>query len=882
MKNSNINVHPYLWVENPAVDYILKNYLPTLKTKVEDILKIKSWYIKKEFLRSDLPKNTNILTLSELTKIRESMISNLTEMYEILDWKKPIVFIADSCFTNQLLIKQLFSILYDDFDRFVEIVEIDYENPLNNLHLKDHIYNNSIIILWGSFSDTYSIPDSMYSWPLFDLIKELSRDTVWIEVNNKILWVCFWQQYINNIMWIDRIFSERIMTTIKWVSQFWLMPFEFDKNIKNVNKVHYMYRWIINALSNYWKNKWFTWVLTRTGHVDFNLLDSFTVNSSSYVSIVNDVITGSPIIWGTKNWNILWNQAHLEINLFEDLKILEREIDTIIPSLEHNYWNKVYNILENINSQTWISNSMWHIFYISALNELSFWIIKKHEWLVKNKNKSEEYIHYPSNIYNDFNNFLLKWVSSFNFNSDDINDKYIENLDNQWKLKMLTTLDWKVSRWLNEIWKTIWLWDMLWFIEEHKNFITLLPTCSDILNKNQEHINSTPYVFRDFWAWNWELVKEVDQIEWVYWYWVGDYAYFDIYEWIKNNPNFTDIPINIIKILIQELFEHFEEDTEKSYPILIKDAIDKVTFKIQDISDSSMFSDKTDMFDSSSKKITKSDLDFIKNNPLRLNEIKEYIKSNFYDLVEWYFKKLMISDFDSLYIRNKYIKQADLQTAIRSTSHIDSDTLSKTLNDYVEYYSKPWSIYFDNWVVRSYSSVPRIKEYIDLEKKHNNIKIYFTYDKSTNYISSAVILKKPYIDINLIAKHLEVNTILLESKDLYENSFFRLERFYRELIIFSFKDYKVFYNKNNEIMQFLKSLSNELRSNNKLGIKKIILEWINNLILSYNKDFREKYTELSLDDLEFYISKTDKSVSNILDWNINIQEWFNTDFNRNN
>lgn len=887
--NNKINTFPYLWIENPAIDYILRNYLPTLKTKVEEILKVKSCFTKWDFLRDDLPKNSNILSLKALGEIRELMISNLNEMCEILDWKKPIVFIADSCFTNQLLIKQLFNILFEDFDRFVDIVEIDYENPLNNLHLKDKIYNNSIIILWGSFSDTYTIPDSMYSWPLFDLIKELSKDTVWIEINNKILWVCFWQQYINNIMWIDRIFSERIMTTIKWVSQFWLMPFEFDKNVKNVENIHYMYRWIVNALSNYGKNKWFTWVLTRTWHVDFNLLNSFTVNSSSYVPIVNDTITWSPIIWGTKNWNILWNQAHLEVNLFEDLKILEDESEKLIPFLEDNYWKNVSNILTNINSKHWVNNSMWDIFYISSLNELSFWIVKKYQAFEREKNKKNEYTYFPKNVCEKFDDVLLDWVSEFNFKTKVKNSKYIQNLDYQWKLKMLTTLDWKVSRWLNEIWKTIWLWNMRWFIEGHKAFIESLPTCyhwdSAILNWSNSDINTNdkiPYVFRDFWAWNWELVKEVDAIDWVYSYWIWDYAYFDIYEWIKNHKAFNDIPVNIIKILVQELFEHFDEDTEKSYPILIKRAIKKVTFKIKTISDSSMFSDKTDMFNDTDKTLNLEDQDFINKNPERLNEIKDYIMNNFYELIEWYFEKLMVSDFDSLNIRNKYIKQSDFQTAIRSTSHIDWWTLTKTLIEYVKYYSKPWSIYFDNWVVRSYSSVPRIKEYIDLEEKFKNIKIYFTYDISSNYISSAVILKEPYVNTDLIKKHLDKNIILLKSNDLYSNSFFRIERFYRELIILCFKNYKVFYNKNKEIMNFLKFLSLEIKTMNNSDIKKIILIWINNLIYSVNKDFWEKYSKLTIKDLNFYISKTDPTVRDILGWNINIQDWFNTDFNRNN
>ena len=879
-----IHTFPYLWEENPSVDYILKNYLWPLKLKVEEILKIKSWFVKKEFYRTDLPNNSNILPLSEIKELRNSLMDNLEKMYEILDWKKPIVFIADSCFTNKLLIKQLFSILFEDFDRFVDIVEIDYENPEKNKHIEDKLYNNSIIILWWSFSDTYTIPDSMYSWPLFELIKNVSRDTAWVEVNNKILWVCFGQQYINNIMWIDRIFSEKILTTYKWVSQFWLMPFEFDKWIRNIP---YIYRAISDALTNHWQSKAFTWVLTRTWHVDFNLLNSYTVNSSSVVNIVNDVITWSPIIWGTKNWNILWNQAHLEINLFEDLRIVESETKQLIPFLRKNYWSNVERIIDNTKEVETIRNSMWDIFYISSLKELSHSIIKKYEFVKREQDNQREFIYYPEDVCKNFDNILLRWVNEFNFQQRSINENCVRKLDKEWKLKMLTTLDWKVWRWMNEIGKTLWLWDFSWFLSEHKKFINSLFLHQYknwiILPKKDHKIwNKLPYVFRDFWAWNWELVKEIDQINWVSWYWVWDYAYFDIFDWIKKHNEFKDIPINVIKILVQELFDNFNHDPDKTHPELISEALDKVNFTTEIISDSSMFSDKTDMFNDSSKKLSKSDKDFIRHNKNRLIEIKDFIKNNFYELVDWYFLKLMVSDFWSLYIKNKYLKQADFQTAIRSTSHVDWWVLEQLLYQYVKFYSKPWSIYFDNWVVRSYSSVPRIREYIELEQKFDNIKIYFTYDTKTNYISSAVIIKEPYIDIKILEKHLDENVILLRSNELYENSFFRIERFYRELIILSFKDYKVFYNKNKEIIWFLKELSSKIKDMTMEEIKYAILIWINSLINSVNRDFWEKYLGLTINDLDFYISKVDPTIKKIFEWDIIIQDWFNTDFNRNN
>lgn len=706
-----------------------------------------------------------------------------------------------------------------------------------------------------------------------------------VNVNNKILWVCFWQQYIANIMWIDRdrIFSENLMTTIKWVGQFWLMPFEFDKNVANVP---YIYRGLVDALSNHWQNKWFTWVLTRTWHVDFNLLNSVTVNSRSVVPIVNDTMTWSPIIWWTTNKNILWNQAHLEINLFEDLYTLQKEVNNLIPALEATYWKKIINILDNVSLSKNITNSMGDIFYISALNELSSWIISKYKYVQKSAWTDLQ----ASSLYIwdslKFKDLVWEKVSVFNFREPVSTEDVVRKLDESKKLKMLTNLDWKVNRWITEIWKTLWLWDIWWLINEHKQFIDTLPVCVEWKWEWHSDIRSLsiykPYIFRDYWAWNWKLVKEVDLMDWVHWYWVWDYAYFDIYEWIWNHKEFKDIPVNVIKVLVQELFENFQADDDKNYPELIAEALDKISFQTRLISNSSMFSSKTDMFNDSFVELTKDDLDYIENNPIRLNEIKDFIKNNFYELVEWYFHKLMISDFTSLYINDNHLKQSDFQTAIRSTSHVDGPQLEKILYDYVMYNSKPWSIYFDNWVVRSYSSVPRIREYINLKNKFNNIRIYFTYDTRSNYISSAVILKEPYMNKDIIVNHLDDWVILLDADELYENSFFRIERFYRELIILSFKTYTVFYDKNKDIVEFLKFLSKEIKNMNNTNIKKVILIGINNLIHNINKESWEQYSKLSSKDLDFYISKTDPSVRKILDWDIFIQDWFNTDFNRNN
>lgn len=872
-----IEIFPYIWKENPSVDYILSKFLPTLKNKVFWILEKKSQSFNSNFEISSLPTNEDNIGNDILLLKKRELILNLEKLLEINDWKKPINILIDNCFTNYLLIDLLKNIFWIFFDKFIEITSIDYENFSQEDLLKERISNNSIILIWWSFLDTYSIPDNMYQWYLANLIREISKDQVDLEkYNNKILWVCFWQQYVANLMWIERVYTEKIITTIKWPAQFWYMPMELSWNIWNFP---YMYQEILNGLTNYWNNKNISSTFTRTWYVDFNLLNSYTINSDSIINLMKDTITNWVVLWGSKNWNILWSQSHFEIDILKDNRILTEQIENLSSLLKNWYWDDIVKIIWNVTNNNPIKHSLWETFYTYALNEFSKSLLSRFNF-VKNKThgldscnimyyenfaqRIEDFI-INKNIHWDSNNwtedfFTREWISR---------ESYLKELEKQKKLKMLTIFDWKINREEKQVWETLWLKDLLVLVQKHKKFISWLKSW----NNN--------YIFRDFWAWNGALVKKIDHLEWINWYWVWDFAYFDLYQWIKKRKVLADIPEEVKKIFIQELIEHLDLNNENTIIENIKKAINLIDFNRTKISNSSMFSSDTKMFNEETI-IDNETKDWIIHNFERIDFLKNDLIDNFYEYIEWYFEKLLISDFNSLYIKDDSIKRVDFQTAIRSTSHIDAPQLESTLKDYVEFYSKDGSIYFDNWVIRSYTSVPRIKEYFNLEKKYKNIKVYFTYDTKTNYISSAVILKEPFISREILEKELMEWFILLDAKELNDNSFFRIERFVRELIIVCFKNYKIFYNKNKEIVEFLKFLSNSIKSfdSKKINIKKILLIFINKLINDINKEYDEKYNKITEQDLDFYISKIDEDMKRVLEWDIITQDWFNINFER--
>ncbi|MDP3380153.1 MAG: hypothetical protein Q8S84_00990 [bacterium] len=91
----------------------------------------------------------------------------------------------------------------------------------------------------------------------------------------------------------------------------------------------------------------------------------------------------------------------------------------------------------------------------------------------------------------------------------------------------------------------------------------------------------------------------------------------------------------------------------------------------------------------------------------------------------------------------------------------------------------------------------------------------------------------------------------------------KIERFFRELMIFTFKNLQFNHDKNKEIMDFLKELSVEIENLDIESIKLIIINKINSLIIDINKEYSENYTEINEKDFEFYLSKVNEDIKEL-------------------
>lgn len=181
------------------------------------------------------------------------------------------------------------------------------------------------------FLDTYSIDQSHYDSYLAQLIKDVSDEYSPRYLNKRFVWVCFWQQYLANIIWIANIRnSSGIIATIKWPAQ--LAP--SNCTITELEYVNPIFEKILKWLSDNWNNHHFSSIFTRSWYVDFDLLKSKW--NLGVVPLITDDASSWTVWWWSKNWNILWVQFHPEISFKKNKNTLTKELKKILPYITKN------------------------------------------------------------------------------------------------------------------------------------------------------------------------------------------------------------------------------------------------------------------------------------------------------------------------------------------------------------------------------------------------------------------------------------------------------------------------------------------------------------------------------------------------------------------
>jgi hypothetical protein len=104
---------------------------------------------------------------------------------------------------------------------------------------------------------------------------------------------------------------------------------------------------------------------------------------------------------------------------------------------------------------------------------------------------------------------------------------------------------------------------------------------------------------------------------------------------------------------------------------------------------SSMFSVGTSMFPRENiQPLSAEGRLYILTHPERIDFLKKHIINHFYDFFEGFFERIYISSFSDFSLSDPGLIRSDIQVAIRSTSHVDSQEYLKLLMQYVLHYSK--------------------------------------------------------------------------------------------------------------------------------------------------------------------------------------------------
>lgn len=860
--------------------------LPTLQTAIKErIVNLTNpnlTKINKNLLCNNFDTSDNLLL--EIAKLELKK-----ELYDLsrITWKDEHIYLyIDDCFTNQLLIKVLEKILWEkEFERFVRIVNVDLSKEYDANQFKtDEIANNSIILLWWSLNDTYTIDKSHYESDFAEMIKTIWNDYSPHIINKRIIWVCFGQQFIANLMWITNDESSWIIATYKWPAQFGPSNCVLNNGIKYDNHVFYD---IMSWLNNNWKNTNFSTFFTRTWYVDSDLLK--TSYHNSILPLIKDVATDTIVWWWSKNSNILWIQFHPEISFFDDKIFLEQNISDVLKYLEQ-YKNpdKLYdNFNFDSNFDNIVAKDIWESFYtfsiLTYIKDIKARIIRmrtnaKTMGAKKNINDDmsfdEWFYRIKQSILNRIN-FIISEESTVSIFDKTYRKDWINRIDWSWRLRLNEKLDWKVNRGIDEVSNILWINNIENVIDSQVDFVCELEW------------EKRPIYFRDWGAWDWTLLKDLySRNKWkdIIFYWVWDYIYFDIFPHIRQKSDELWIPTEVSIVFFETLLNNYKISNKTTVISKLMDALSSLDIsKSKTIHNSSIVWKNTKMFENEwLSEISQESINFIKENSLKIYELKTYIINDFYDLFWGYFERIYISKFNDFELDDKWIAKVDFQVAIRSTSHIDSKEYKKNILDYMHNSANPWSMYIDNWVHRSYTSIPRLKELYELSKDVMNFKISLIYHHKTNYFTAAVIEKAPYrTDDKNLALFLKKWYSLVDVEDAYKSTFFRLEYFIRNFIIKNFKNYDVFWDWNNEIITALKDIVILLSVNTPLEIKTVILDLINKISdISKNKS-NLKYDLITMDILEKYSINWEKIDDIINSWNIYIPDWMNVSADRN-
>ncbi len=859
--------------KNPISDGEYQRLLglnPTLGEEINRHVKEVLFTDLQELRKTDLNDNANIISESSIEQAKKDLIAALKNLEKLTKNPQSIVVIADDCFTNIRLLVLLKNILgKENYRRFIKVVQINYDTPANNDYLEKQLENNhTLCILGGSLSDTYSMHESHYDSPLAQMIKTISDEYAPRYINKRLVGVCFWQQYTANIIGKSRN-STGIIATLKWPAQF--AP--STCTLQTLEYVKPIYRQALNGLSNDTANEKFTSAFTRSWYVSFDLLK--TEWKLGVVPLIKDDATGGIVGWGSGNGNIMGVQFHPELSFVTKTYNTTKNIRKIAPTLSPLPEEQAL-FVNNFQISQQTQRDIGEAFYTYTMLAFIRDITEKYNQVLSSlwENNHTPTVGYAKAVQR-LVNIISQRVNLTMQNHDtwggmEIVIKWIDAVDREWRLLLNHQLDWKVSRSIDEISEILGIWSIVDLIQAHKDI--------------QQSRN---YIVRDLGAGDGSTLKELYERlskQDIIFYGVGDYIYFDLFTSLRNTKYKHEIEEEVMILFVEKVVLEFRTQKGVSTILKIKKALERVTFSKNDtIRNSSMTNNKTLMFSSEHEyPLSQKIQDHFEVHLKKLEELKEFVGQNIYSLFSNFIQKIYVSQFNDLRINDGVISKIDFQYSIRSTSHVSGREYMNIISDYIYNSAKPGSIFIDNGIHESYTSIPRLRELVEVYREMLGVSFNLIYDKSTNYFCSVIITKDVEFSDEFWKPHLkDDNFLIVPLKEAYKSTFFQLEYFIRNFIISNFKNNIVFWNFNTQIIDALKTIMERLKEENTQAIPQIILDLINHI--ANDDEFKKKgvaYNSINMSILENY-TLNGENLSTILGRKIYTPIWMNIDAKRN-
>lgn len=243
----------------------------------------------------------------------------------------------------------------------------------------------------------------------------------------------------------------------------------------------------------------------------------------------------------------------------------------------------------------------------------------------------------------------------------------------------------------------------------------------------------------------------------------------------------------------------------------------------------------------------------------------------------------------------------EIRVSVRGTSHLDAGDLSTVLDRLVAKEGANGALFVDNGVHRSYTSVPRLKEYFELQQRYpDKVRVVMAYDWDTNYFCSAIVEIAPFHDADFFENVLlperpgnkpgktfhSIVPVPIEEAETHP--FFRFERYFRDFLVSNFRSYEIFWFFNEDIVSFLQEAvhllaqgeTQEIRARFVTLVGKFCLELNGRAMGDMTSEPDILYVPITDDDLSAWTSKEGDTIESVLKTPYFPTDWFNPDGKR--